>query len=424
MTSAAPRTETPPNVPDLELLRRIGAGGFGEVWLATNRATGRLRAVKLIPLHGHPSDPAGREIVSLAQLEAQLVARHDNLLDIHHVGRTDEHLFYIMDPADDVSGRAASIDPTYRPATLAQRLEQGPLAAADGLKCARQLLAGLAHLHAAGMVHRDVKPANCLFVGRELKLADFGLLTAAHAPPSRLGTVRYMPPDGRMDERADVYAAGLVIYEMLSGLPADAFPRLGDRAAEVCRDPVLAGLNRIALRACQPSPQNRFRDATEMRVAVEQLAPGARSTSRPSRNVVVAIGLGVTLIAALLIGGPLLRDRMTGRDATSSGESSGRGSNGANGASGARSENAGDRDVQASSGARVDMNFITEPFEATIVVDGVELRGPDGRPFVTPCTVPALASGRHRVVFRHADHPPLDAGEIDFSQVREISARW
>jgi len=108
------------------------------------------------------------------------------------------------------------------------------------------------------MIHRDVKPANCLFVGGELKLADFGLLTEARSLVSRVGTERYMPPDGRMGPRADVYAAGLVIYELVSGLPADRFPELGERAAEVARDPDLSALMRLALKACQPDPPSAF----------------------------------------------------------------------------------------------------------------------------------------------------------------------
>jgi len=93
----------------MELLRQIGKGGFGEVWLARNQTTGGLRAVKIVPLRGTGSvDPAGREIVSLSRLEQTARVRDPNLVTIHHVGRTAAYLFYIMDTADDVSGGPVS----------------------------------------------------------------------------------------------------------------------------------------------------------------------------------------------------------------------------------------------------------------------------------------------------------------------------
>ena len=114
-----------PDVPDFDLIRPVGSGGFGEVWLATNRTTGRLRAIKLIPLHASGNaDPAAREISSITRLEANSRCRHPNLLQIHHVGKTARHLFYVMDPADDVSGDPASDKPDYRPATLQSKLER------------------------------------------------------------------------------------------------------------------------------------------------------------------------------------------------------------------------------------------------------------------------------------------------------------
>ena len=293
----------PPSIPDIDLVRRIGRGGFGEVWLGVNRATGGLKAVKIVPLNrgGRTVDPAGREVGSLAQLESQRIARHPNLIDIWHVGRTADVLFTLMDPADDVSGQPASTDPAYRPATLALRLEQGPLTADECVRCARQLTSGLAHLHAAGMVHRDVKPSNCLFVGHDLKLADFGLLSPASSQLSRLGTVRYMPPDGRMDLRADVYAAGLVIYEMLTGLPAEAFPRLGERAREIAADPRLAHLNRVALAAASRDHHARPAHAGELLTAVDAAAAATpRPASRVRRRAVAAALLVAAVVPAAL----------------------------------------------------------------------------------------------------------------------------
>ncbi|MCX7425821.1 MAG: hypothetical protein NTW96_09415, partial [Planctomycetia bacterium] len=88
-----PADNAPPQVPDHDLSRRIGSGGFGEVWLATNRTTGQLRAVKLIPLSRRgETDPAGREIVSITRLEESVRGHHPNLLRIHHVGQTEAFL--------------------------------------------------------------------------------------------------------------------------------------------------------------------------------------------------------------------------------------------------------------------------------------------------------------------------------------------
>ncbi len=73
---------------------------------------------------------------------------------------------------------------------------------------------------------------------------------------------------------------------------------------------------------------------------------------------------------------------------------------------------------------RVRVNFVTEPFEATIQLDGVELLKPDGTPYTTPCTIPDLPAGNHRVVFKRPPLADLDMGRVDFRDSRDIEARW
>ncbi len=380
---SSPDDPTTPEIPDFELVREIGRGGFGRVWLARNRATHQLRAVKVIPRsHVGAADPAGREIVSLTRLEENLRRRHPNLLSIHHVGQTAEHLFYVMDLADDFSGAAAPEPSRYEPATLQRRLADGPLPAEQCLVWARQLLEGLASLHEADMVHRDVKPANCLFVDGQLKLADFGLLTKASPQVSRLGTEKYMPPDGRMDARADVYAAGLVLYEMITGSGADRFPQLGRRADAIAADPVLSALLRLGLDACQPDPHDRFPDAGHMLAALDEQLHQSTPEVRLSRRA-VAVAAVVALAAAVTLGGYFwLRPD------------------------------------------RVHVNFITYPFDATILLDGKPLHDSEGKPARTPCTIDNLRAGTHTVTFQHPQHPDYDAGPVDFSTTRQVRAEW
>jgi len=379
-----------PDVPDFDLIRMIGKGGFGCVWLATNRTTGRLRAVKVSSLkRSETSDPAGREIRSITRLEANVGNEHPNLLNIHHVGKTTDDLFYVMDPADDVSGSSASSEPDYQPATLRSRIQSGPLAPHECLICARQLLGGLASLHRAGMVHRDVKPENCLFIQGELKLADFGLVTEADLQMSRVGTRKYMPPDGRMDTRADVYAAGLVIFEMMSGLPADRFPRLGHRAEEIVEDPVLNRLNRLVLQACQPDPQARFPDAVRMLAHLTSTGrkAAARRTRQQRRRVLASMTTSVVAIVLVTLGfrlgylPPIFAER-------------------------------------------VDVNFITHPYNATIYLNGVLQTKSDGTPYLTPCTVEDVPTGVYETVFKREGFEDLYAEGIDFASDHEVEASW
>ena len=369
------------------------------MWLARNRATGHLRAIKVIPLQKVGSaDPARREITSLTRLEANVRQKHPNLLDIQHVGRTEKHLFYVMELADDVAGGRPENIATYQPATLERRLVTGPLSSEECWRLTEDLLAGLDALHEAGMVHRDVKPANCLFVDGTLKLADFGLLTESHGAVSRIGTEAYMPPDGRMDTRADVYAAGLVIYEMLTGLPAQRFPTLAGRAETLRDDRKMAVLNRLALASCQRESGERPADADAMAWLLDDLVHEAERSwlHTPTFRVVV---LGVVLLALASVVGMLLN----------------------------RGRNNRATPLPAVSGTAIDsvaVSFITEPFEAQILVDGQVLRSPDGLPYRTPDTVPNLPAGEHDVVFRRAGSPDLPVGRIDFSTTREVEASW
>ena len=376
-----------PRVPGFDLVRPIGEGGFGQVWLAMNQTTGQPRAVKVIPLARiGDRDPAGREIASLMRLEAVSRCRHPNLLTIQHVGEAADHLFYVMDLADDLSGRTDLTNPEYRPATLESRLAEGPLAMVECERYARALLAALACLHEAGLVHRDVKPANCLLLGGELKLADFGLLTSAELTASQVGTRGYMPPDGRMDARADVYAAGLVIYEMLTGLPTEQFPGLGTYAPEIAKDRILARLNRLALRACDPDPNRRFRDARQMLAELSVDGTQPVKSRRARWLALTAVAITVAVLALPWMHGV----------------------------------------------ARVKTNFVTQPYEAMIYVDGKLLCRPDGTPYRTPCTVEGLTARPHHVVFQwdgqtnpfdtEGTDVKLDAGLVDFAVSRQVTA--
>src|SRR5262245_12057994 len=152
----------PPRIPDHELLRCIGSGGYGEVWLARN-VMGTYRAVKVIYRSKFSDDHSyQREYHGMEKFEP--VSRtHDGLIDILQVGRNDTegYYYYIMELADDLL-LAQKIDPaTYEAKTLGmEKVERGKLSFDQCLQIGLSLAASLSHLHKHGLIHRDIKPAN------------------------------------------------------------------------------------------------------------------------------------------------------------------------------------------------------------------------------------------------------------------------
>ena len=207
-----------------EIVVALGAGGMGEVYKARDTRLDRTVAIKVLS-HELTADPSARQRFDR---EARAIAAlsHPHICGLHDVGHQDDVDFLVMEFLDGE--------------TLAARLRRGQLPLADVLTCAIHIADALATAHRAGIVHRDLKPGNIMLTSRGIKLLDFGLAKRRHQPLATdmtkltaepltqpgmmLGTVQYMAPEqleGRaVDERSDIFAFGVVLYEMLTGRPA------------------------------------------------------------------------------------------------------------------------------------------------------------------------------------------------------------
>jgi WD40 repeat protein len=310
----------PPQIPDHELLRRIGRGSYGEVWLARS-IMGRYRAVKIIS-RAEFSDTRGwdREFTGLRNFEP--VSRsHPNQLAVFHVGRKDEegYFFYIMELADDCE-RGQEIDPEhYHPRTLeSERRARGRLPFQECVQLGLTLTASLGHLHQRGLAHRDVKPSNIIFVNGIPKLADIGLVAATNAAASFVGTEGFVPPEGPGTVQADLFGLGKVLYEISMGLDRQEFPKLPMGLREWPEEKQLLELNAIALKACERDPRRRYRSAEEMRGELLLLDSGksVKRLHRLEKRLAMAIKVGVAVGAvALLAGLGLYQERKAARSA-------------------------------------------------------------------------------------------------------------
>src|SRR3989449_8145696 len=274
--SPTPISPAVPAIPDHELLKKIGDGSYGEVWLARS-AVGTLRAVKLVWRktfwHEHPFE---REFKGIQKFEP-ISRSHEGMVDILQIGRGEGYFYYVMESADSVSSNtsnqssgvskaSASLPPLntdlliteYSPRTLCSEIQtRGRLPVSECVQIGLSLTNALTHLHKNGLVHRDVKPSNIIFVVGVPKLADIGLVTEASEARSYVGTEGFIPPEGPGTAQADLYSLGKLLYEISTGKDRHAFPELPNDLAEQNEVRQLVELNAILLKACQPDPRAR-----------------------------------------------------------------------------------------------------------------------------------------------------------------------
>ncbi len=213
--SSQEEPRTPPVIPDHELLRCIGRGSYGTVWLARNMM-GVYRAVKVVYRKSFSDQrPFERELSGIRKFEP-ISRSHEGFMDVLHVGINEDqgYFFYVMELGDDqVSGQ--EINPEiYSPKTLGKEISlHKKLTFRECLDLGLALSQALAELHKCGLVHRDVKPANIIFVNGVPKLADIGLVAEFHEAHSYVGTTGFIPPEGPGKPQADIYSLGKVLYE-------------------------------------------------------------------------------------------------------------------------------------------------------------------------------------------------------------------
>jgi WD40 repeat protein len=296
-----------PQVPDHELLRRIGSGSYGEVWLARN-VMGTYRAIKVVYRRTFTSDrPYEREFNGMKMFEP--VSRsHDSLVDILQIGRNDEagYFYSVMEVGDDVL-EGQQVDPDrYEPKTLSRELtRRGRLPFTECVDLGLSLASGLGHLHDHGLIHRDIKPSNIIFVNGIPKIADIGLVTEAGGARSFVGTEGFIPPEGPGTAQADLYSLGKVLYEISSGKDRQAFPQLPTRLHDLQDREEYLELNAVILKACEEDLNQRYQTAEDLRADLLLLEAGksVRRLRTLERRLALARKTGVGIAALILLAG-------------------------------------------------------------------------------------------------------------------------
>lgn len=296
----------------------IGSGAQGRVVAAHDDLLDRPVALKMLRVGG-PDSNARARFLREARSAAGIV--HPNVVMVYDVGAIDGDL------ADPTTTPYIAMELVAGPSLAQVVADRGPLDVADAVEATRQILAGLGAAHHRGLLHRDVKPGNVLLApDGTVKLTDFGIATSAEGnvaltqTGTMLGTVAYLAPEriaGRPATPAsDLYAVGVILYELLTGTP----PFTGDTALDVAmahghapvpdprqaRADVPPALAELVVRALAKDPADRFPSAAEMDRA---LADASAADTNPAEGTGAVAGPPVTAALPVPPAGPVISSR-------------------------------------------------------------------------------------------------------------------
>jgi len=301
-----------------EIISPVGAGGMGEVYRARDSVLKRDVAIKVLPEYWSRDPDRLRRFEVEAQAAATL--NHPNVISIFHVGRYDGSPYIVTE--------------LLQGQTLRERLRHGAMPLREVLDIGGSIAQGLAAAHAAGVVHRDLKPEN-IFLTKDgrVKLLDFGLakfdpvasesgstatVQQVTNPGHVLGTVGYMSPEqvrGRpADTRSDIFALGVILYEMVTGRPAFRKETSAETMSAILKEdpPAISqhssttppGLQRVIARCLTKNAEQRFQHASDVGFALEALSDTStgpfavgQQEKRSGERKLMRFGIAVAVIS-------------------------------------------------------------------------------------------------------------------------------
>ncbi|BDS08310.1 hypothetical protein NT6N_33500 [Oceaniferula spumae] len=259
--------------PQFEITECLGRGGMGVVYKARQKSLNRWVAIKVLAPERVDDEKFAERFAREAQTLAQL--NHSNIVTVHDYGETDGLYYIVMEFVDGVNVR--------------DLLRDGKIEPTQALSIVPPICEALQYAHDKGIVHRDIKPEN-LLIDRDgrVKIADFGIASIIGTCSEVSGTPPYMAPEqgthAKVDHRADIYALGVVLYEMLTGeRPNRDFTTPFQKCGTDVR------IDEMVNRALEREPDRRYQSATEFRTVVETIAAPAISpppnVSQPKRGM-------------------------------------------------------------------------------------------------------------------------------------------